>query len=173
MSNPLPGKRAGETTSEATADRRASERIPFSVAAEVTDPGSEMQLSVRIADINLQGCYVDSMHVFPAATKVQVTIGRGRLVFKTPATVVYSLSGLGMGLHFFCEPGQVEAWLERWTAQTAGTASPADSFEPRQAGPPASSSESQVIRSLLDLLMRKGLIAAHEGAELLRKMPPR
>ena len=164
-----PKPAASHATASQTEERRASERIPFCETAEVDELGSGIKLQVRISDLNHQGCYVDSMHVFPRGAKVNVAIHRAGLDFKTTATVVYSLAGLGMGLNFSEASPEMESILRKWV----GNANPAVDLEQTQTRTPAPAApgkERVVLRSLVDLMVRKRLLTPQEGGELVQQL---
>ena len=163
-----PQKRSGTTE---TADRRNSDRAPFSAVAEVKELASSTRLSVRIADIGRNGCYADALNVFPVGTPVRLTIRHGGLHLETNATVVYSRSGMGMGLNYPSIPVDMESTLEKWLAEAGGnTASAAEpaGLKKAMAGPfPV---ERQILSRLITTMMSKGLLDSPDGAEMLQEL---
>jgi PilZ domain len=81
-------------------DRRREPRFSFVAYAEVEEENSGMRIKSRISDLSLGGCYVDTIHPLPYGTRVHVKILTEQKSFQAPATVVYSVAHLGMGLVF-------------------------------------------------------------------------
>ena len=50
-------------------ERRAAERHPFCESAEVVAVGQGNRLVGRVADISMEGCYVDTFNPFPVETE--------------------------------------------------------------------------------------------------------
>src|ERR1700681_2289551 len=98
MNNSTP--EAEKKTGGAPPDRRATERYFFSEVGEILDIGTGARLKVRIADISLEGCYMDTMNPFPVGTHVRVTINRNGAQFISAGAVRNSQNGMGMGIIF-------------------------------------------------------------------------
>src|SRR4029077_5731864 len=81
-------------------DRRQSARFPFIASAEVLSQTAGTRLIARISDISATGCYVDTINPLVDGTPVRLKILTEIHVFEAPATVVYSVAHLGMGLIF-------------------------------------------------------------------------
>jgi hypothetical protein len=81
-------------------ERRRAPRFPFIAHAEVLAEGAGTRLSARISDISVTGCYVDTINPLVNGTAVRLKILTESHTFEAPATVVYSVSHLGMGLRF-------------------------------------------------------------------------
>ena len=84
--------------------------------ADITEISSRSNVSVRIADIGRMGCYADSLNVFPIGTHVQLRIRHAGEICQIGATVIYALSGMGMGLNFAPLAPNMEAILTRWSS---------------------------------------------------------
>jgi len=80
--------------------KRAVRRCPLVASAEVTERDSQTQLSARVSEIGLGGCYVDTLGPFPDGTLVHVRIRRDGGAFECEAKVVYVHAGFGMGIAF-------------------------------------------------------------------------
>src|SRR5579863_6354588 len=91
-----PGKSAGA----GEADRRNTDRHPFTASAEVVELGSGAKFSTRTTDLGPGGCFVDTMVPFPVGANVRVIVHKGKTNFETGGVVVYSQAGLGMGIAF-------------------------------------------------------------------------
>jgi hypothetical protein len=81
-------------------ERRRTIRYPFDASAELIDSKSKTQLSTRVTELSLYGCYFDTPSPFPTETMVQVKIVSGLVFFEARGTVVYSQANLGMGVAF-------------------------------------------------------------------------
>ena len=81
-------------------ERRRTIRYPFVASAEIIDEKSKMQLSTRVTELSLYGCYFDTVSPLPAETMVGVKIVSGLVFFEAHGTVVYSQANLGMGVAF-------------------------------------------------------------------------
>ncbi len=81
-------------------ERRRAPRFTFVAAGEVLDENSGSLLPIRVSDLSLNGCYLDTINPFPGGTPVHVKIFTESHRFEAPATVVYSHIHLGMGIAF-------------------------------------------------------------------------
>jgi len=100
-------------------DRRAAERFPLVLVAEIVAIAGGVLLHARTSDVSRTGCYVDTLNPVPSGTQVRIRLTRAREVFTTTAKVVYASPGLGMGIHFEDTlPAQLDI-LDRWLADVA------------------------------------------------------
>ena len=83
-----------------TKERRRTIRYPFVASAELIDEKSQTQLSVRVTELSLYGCYFDTVNPFPVQTRVLIKIVTGLVFFEAHGTVIYSQPNLGMGVAF-------------------------------------------------------------------------
>jgi hypothetical protein len=81
-------------------ERRRTIRYPFVASAELIDEESQTQLSVRVTELSLYGCYFDTVNPFPVQTRVLVKIVTEHVFFEAYGTVIYSHPNLGMGVAF-------------------------------------------------------------------------
>lgn len=153
------------------ADRRAAERFPFSAVTEVVDIATATRITARVSDISLTGCYLDVINVFGPGTRIQIDIRHGNLQFAATGAVVYSLSGMGMGITFNPVSPEMAAVLARWIAQVKGDTAAIE------AAPQVSSMiqnypkvERHILGRLIGLMMQKNMLTANEGAELLKEL---
>lgn len=102
--------------------RRSQTRKPFIASALIFEPKSETRLQARIADLGLDGCFIDTLNPFLPGTTVRVRIDKGGASFESWARVVYSLSSMGMGMVFqLVAPEQM--WvLHNWLNDRMGNA---------------------------------------------------
>ena len=153
------------------AERRTSERFPFSAVTEIVDVASSTRITARVSDISLTGCYLDVINVFAPGARIQISIRHGSLQFETNGTVVYSLPGMGMGITFSPVPPEMASVLKRWIAQVRGE------LEPVEAAPDVQKIiqdypkvERHVIGRLIGLMMQKNMLTPYEGTELLKEL---
>jgi hypothetical protein len=163
-----PEKQSGTTQN---ADRRNLDRFPFSAVAEVKELASSARLSVRIADLGRHGCYADALNVFPVGTPIRLTIRHEGLCLETNATVVYSRSGMGMGLNYPSVPVDMESTLAKWLAEAGGN--PAPAAEPaglKKAITEPFPVERQILSRLITTMMSKRILDSSEGTEMLQEL---
>jgi hypothetical protein len=72
---------------------------------------------VRTSELSIGGCYIDTLNPFPEGTAVKVRIIRDEGVFETIGKVIYSHSGLGMGISFVEIAADQRSILENWIAE--------------------------------------------------------
>jgi len=159
-----------ESNSAATADRRNADRHSFTAAAEVIELSSGARFSTRTTDLGPGGCFVDTMVPFPVSSKVRVTVRKGQANFETTGVVVYSQTGLGMGIAFdTMELGQRHA-LDSWLADLTETKQAATSVPASYGAYESVSGKSQstaAVTRLVKLMIGKGLLTEAEGASIL------
>jgi hypothetical protein len=97
--------------------KRAVSRLQFVASAQVTDLATDTKLSVRISELGLGGCYLDTLNPFPVGTLVVVKILRDDGSFEAKAKVVYSQPSFGMGVAFTEVTPAQKSQLEKWLAQ--------------------------------------------------------
>jgi hypothetical protein len=71
-------------------------------------------MNTRISDLSFGGCYVDTVNPLPGGTAVRLKIFTETHSFQAPATVVYSMAHLGMGMKFGEVQPQYEQVLRLW-----------------------------------------------------------
>jgi hypothetical protein len=103
-------------------EQRRSPRYPFAASAELIEIQSQRQLSTRVNDIGLYGCYFDTISPFPAGTSIQLKIAKGLVFFEAEGQVVYSQSCLGMGVEFRNIHPYFLRVLEDWLVEAQITA---------------------------------------------------
>jgi hypothetical protein len=81
-------------------ERRRAPRYPFVASADLVETESRIQLSARVTDLSLYGCYFETMNPFPAGRSILIKIVSGPVFFKARGTVVYSQANRGMGVEF-------------------------------------------------------------------------
>jgi hypothetical protein len=151
----------------APADRRAAERYFFSEAGEILDVSSGARLKVRIADISMEGCYMDTMNPFPVDTLVRVTIRRNGAQFISAGAVRNSQQGMGMGIVFAELAGLERTLLGQWIGESASPGSKPAKAEPPKAITTAPNGD-LLVRRLIELLRKKGQLSDAEIKYLFR-----
>lgn len=165
------GKSKADSTTTSTADRRGNTRVQFTATAEVVELSSGARFSTRTTDLGPGGCFVDTMVPFPVGSIVQVSLEKGKTRFETGGRVVYSQSGLGMGIAFSeLTPEQTLA-LEHWIGQLAAEKK---HHEPATATPKAprgqgSGTERALLVRMVQLFIHKGFLTEAEGTALLHE----
>jgi PilZ domain len=100
-------------------EKRRTPRYPFIAVAEITDAASDAPLNSQVAELSLNGCYIDMLNTLPVNTKVTVKIFADTECFEATASVIYAHQGLGMGLAFQDVSLKSGVLLRRWL-QKAG-----------------------------------------------------
>jgi hypothetical protein len=169
LKTPLSRASAEPRLSSEEIDRRLDLRHQFTTEATVTEETSGARMSTRTADIGRGGCFVDILLPLPVGSNVRVILYRGKETLETPGTVVYSQSGLGMGIAFGDISREQSVMLERWLGElSAPPERPAQTPFTRGKGEePRSSGDSVAVR-LIYLLVGKGLLTQADAAALLR-----
>ena len=75
-------------------------RLNFTASVDVTELASRERFSLRMTDVGAGGCFLDALFPLPVGSKVRVTLRHGLMDFHAEGQVVYSQSGLGMGIAF-------------------------------------------------------------------------
>jgi hypothetical protein len=168
---------AGKPGRVGEADRRNADRHTVTVSAEVTELSSGAKFSTRTTDLGPGGCFVDTLCPFPVGAGVHVKVRKGQSDFESKGVVVYSQTGIGMGIGFDnMDPNQREAlniWISDLTGsrQTAPLESRSKSTAPatgstRRASDRGSDNSATVVR-LIQLMITKGILTEAEGASVL------
>jgi len=95
-------------------EKRRTPRYPFIAVAEITDAASNTPLNSQVAELSLNGCYIDMLNTLPVNTKVTVKIFADAECFEATASVIYAHQGLGMGLTFQDISLKSGVLLRRW-----------------------------------------------------------
>jgi hypothetical protein len=162
-----------KSTTESIPERRQIMRYPFTATADVMDLHTRARVTGRNSDLGTGGCFIDLISPFGEGTLVLVRLEREKKVFQAVARVCYAQPTLGMGLAFTEIKSEDRIVLESWLAELDGSILP----ETHEAlAPPDSSSISDVLRvqqvlnELINLMVRRKMISAEEGAALLRRI---
>jgi hypothetical protein len=163
---------AGRTGQSAVkeAERRGSERHTVTTSAEVVEQITGARFSTRTTDLGPGGCFIDCTVPFPVGCKLRVNLQKGKSNFATSGTVVYSQSGLGMGISFDelndDDRSSLSSWLEHVTGEKMHLAEPHRPAAPAYSGATTVTQNPALVR-LVQLLIGKGLLTEAEGASVL------
>jgi len=100
-------------------ERRRTPRYPFIATAEVTDQSSQSNISARVTELSLHGCYLDMPTPLPKDCLVNIKIYSEGQFFEGSGTVVYSQPNLGVGISFRDVRPQFLNVLKRWLLAAA------------------------------------------------------
>jgi len=91
---PIPFSPTGENP------RRNDIRFPIEAGSQVREFGRHVPSWVRVTDISMGGCYVDTAAPFPLDTNVEITLHVGDIRIDACGFVVHSQALVGMGIKF-------------------------------------------------------------------------
>jgi len=152
----------------AEAEQRSSERHLFSESAEILDVGAGTRSTARVADISVEGCYVDTINPLAVGTLVRVKICREDAEFISAGAVRNAQPGMGMGIAFAEVSDTGRALLQKWVAERQWSSlSPANS-DPLAQDPEPPEYQETLARRLIELLHKKRLLSDGDVAVLLR-----
>jgi hypothetical protein len=170
----------GQPEKARDAERRIAERHMFTAAAEVIELQSGARFSTRTMDLGPGGCFVDTTVPFPVGSKVRIALQKGKTNFKTGGSVVYSQTGLGMGIAFDQQQPEQRIALGEWLAQVTGNHSVAHEHALEHSYQPSHtashnlkvdshhrSPEWVAMVRLVQLMIGKGLVTEAEGTSIL------
>jgi len=82
----------------------------------LTDLESEKHLAAHIENLNLLGCFVETVTPFPKGAKVRLQISHGGVNFIAIGRVAYSRPNSGMGITFTAIDPKNQEVLDLWLA---------------------------------------------------------
>jgi hypothetical protein len=157
-------------------EKRSCPRFPFSPAVEALDLQADIRIEGRLSDISRNGCYIDTINPFAKDAAVALMVTRDNQSFKTQAKVVYSKTGMGMGLLFTtAEPDQLRI-LGSWLNELSGgrvVEEESNLFLQRQTANPSDTDLRElrkIVSELVALLNGKNILDDSEAMSLLRKL---
>ncbi len=74
-------------------------------------------MPVRMSDLGMQGCYIQTVNPFAVGTLVRLQLVNGKETFETTGRVCHSHPALGMGLAFTAVNFDQFVRLEGWLAE--------------------------------------------------------
>jgi hypothetical protein len=159
----------GNSSSVKEAERRGTERHMFTASADVRELRSGARFSTRTTDLGPGGCFVDTSNPFPVGSKLLLNLHKGKSNFETAGTVVYSQTGLGMGVAFDglddAQRSALADWLTEVTGERVVVRDPAP--VPKRASDFQRPAESAALVRLVRLMIGKGMLTEAEGASVL------
>ncbi len=165
-----PDRLHGKSAALKGPDRRRSQRHTFTAAAEVTELRSGTHFSARTTDFGPGGCFVDMLLPFSVGSEVHLKIRNGKSRFEMTGVVVYSQTGLGMGIAFSKLDSAQRVTLERWLEEVTNSRAEAASREvvpavERLLG--GSLLDQAALMRLIRLMVGKGILTVAEGSSVL------
>lgn len=103
-------------------DLRRTPRFPFVAAAELTQEESGGPLNCQVAELSVNGCYVDILNTLPVNSIVNIKILAGSECFAAVAKVIYAHENLGMGVAFQDVSIKSGVLLRRWLEEASKAA---------------------------------------------------
>jgi PilZ domain len=95
-------------------DRRRTPRYPFAASAEVVEASSGTKSTLKVSELSLNGCYVETPNPKEVGTAFLIKIFKEPHFFEATARVAYSQANLGMGLTFLeTKPFFIQV-LQKW-----------------------------------------------------------
>jgi len=160
---------SGSNVAVKDADRRGTTRHMVTTGAEVVEIGSGARFSTRTTDLGPGGCFVDTTNPFPVGSKLRLKLHKGQSAFETRGTVVYSQTGLGMGIAFDDLDSTQQLALAEWLSEVTGERIPAAEAvqPPKKAEDFQRLAQSAALVRLVRLLIGKGMLTEAEGASVL------
>ncbi len=160
-------------------EKRRHPRFPFSTGGEAFDPQANVRVTGRLSDISRSGCSMDTISPFAVNAAIILAVTREGRTFKTKAKVMYSLSGMGMGVMFTTmEPDQSRI-LDSWLVELGGLMHlepdplTLDAPTPEalvEAAPVVDQELRDIVRERIVVLNRKSLVGDAEAMAMMRKI---
>ena len=162
-------KFASKSAGAVEAERRGNNRHTVTASAEVVELVSGAKFSTRTTDLGPGGCFVDTMVPFPVGSNVRVKVRKGKTQFETGGLVVYSQTGLGMGIAFSDMEASQRSALDEWLAELTGEKQSALLDSGYAGSQPSEShfSDKAALVRLVRLMITKGILTEAEGASVL------
>ncbi len=160
---------SGSNVSVKDAERRGTARHMVTTGADVVEISSGARFSTRTTDLGTGGCFVDTTNPFPVGSKLRLKLHKGKSSFEILGTVVYSQTGLGMGIAFDQLRADQQVALAEWLSEVTGERIPAsEAFQPpKRAEDFQGLAQTAALVRLVRLLIGKGLLTEAEGASVL------
>jgi hypothetical protein len=98
-------------------ERRHAPRYSFIASAELVQEKSTVNITARISELSLNGCYLDMVNPLPVRTIVQIKISSAKESFQAKGKVLYVHPGIGAGVIFVEVSPQSQTILQRWLAR--------------------------------------------------------
>jgi hypothetical protein len=140
------------------------------------------QLTGRASDLGAGGCYIDTVTPFPVGTSLALNLTSENHHIRTKANVIYSHTGMGMGLAFTEMAANQREDLGAWLRELSGeslkerTPSEANVSYAREATAPKPTAGIKgtgvrdALQELVSLLRNRGLLTEVDAEVLREKM---
>lgn len=106
-------------------DRRRYTRFPVTGVAVVSNPVGNEKQTLRLGDISLEGCFIETTMPFPIGARLEMLIKVHEAEIETVGAVRVSIAAVGMGVQFthlaVSEAKPLYALLKRLGAQEAAS----------------------------------------------------
>lgn len=81
-------------------ERRKMRRLLFSASAKVMNLGTQQIFNMRMTDVGIGGCFLDTIFPFAVGSRLRVTLRSQMIQFQADGKVVYAQPRVGMGIAF-------------------------------------------------------------------------
>jgi len=89
-------------------------RFPLVAPVEILEMRTGTHMMAQVSELNLFGCYIDTLNPLPPRTNVQLRITRDGETFTTIGIVAFSTPGMGMGIQFTSVEHNQQTILREW-----------------------------------------------------------
>jgi PilZ domain len=160
-------------------ERRKNVRFSVSASAEMLELSTRTRLTGRASDLSPGGCYIDTVSPFPVRASLMLTLTSETHNVHVKANVVYSRTGMGMGLAFAEMTAKQKENLTAWLRELNGEAPQSPASEPNTPyiqeaiieEPKAQAEDTGLLGALAELisLLRVKRILSDSEVEVLRE----
>jgi len=160
-----------DTTEADAHERRRHARYPFTATVEAVETKSQTRINGRTSDLSRGGCYVDTISSFPVGSIVKMRLTKEARSLEAQAEVVYSLTGMGMGVKF-TDGDPEQLWnLEKWVAELSGELLPdSERLSDPSCAEATPCNEGDVLAELVMELMRQRVLPDAKCKAMLEKL---
>jgi PilZ domain len=157
--------------------RRCFPRYPCEGAAEILQDGKHCAWG-KVSDISRCGCYLETVHPFPAGIEVQLHLTIAGNVLELDARVAWVTPQIGMGMYFAALAPEAESKLanilEELTAAAHPPVAPPVERPVERPQPSGSSlrirreSAPEILGQVVKWINEKGVLTKQEMVEIVR-----
>ncbi len=105
-------------------ERRRHPRKKIAVEVEIQLEGSAAPIRTRVADLTIDGCYLEMMFTLEMGTELKITLWINQVKVNTGGRVVTRFRNLGNGIEFTEMSLEDRSRLEQFLAAAQGAQSP-------------------------------------------------
>jgi hypothetical protein len=102
--------------------KRAIPRVSLPAEAEILERGAGTRLKVRVSEISVRGCYVDTLNPFDIGTQIDLRISHGSRSCEVSGKIIYAHAGFGMGVLFGDLQDDQRSVINGWLAEQGAQA---------------------------------------------------